>query len=225
MSPLKAALALVFMAYLPILWAQPAPPEGGFLETFPHLKPYVYEEPKSGFFLGLGLSPVGILGNSMMFSANFFELHWIRDRYDVELLNASYAFTRAETSEFQSTHFTFRTSWKYRFFGPISAGPLIGYEYVSFPGIGARIFQGGKIQPSSEPFSSEGWIYGAMVSETFKYEKDYLIKINELAYEETYSTTHTAQGWTYIYDDQSIQQDNSKIKAGTVIMIEGSFLY
>lgn len=224
MKSLSAMMFFVLLSMTSNAFAQSQPAQS-FLSTYPQLQPYVYQEPKSGFFLGLGISPVGILRDRMMFTANFFELHWIEDRYDVELLNASYAFTRAQTSEFQSTHFTFRASPKYRVIGPISVGPILGYEYVSFPSIGARIFQGGKMSEDSEPFSSGGWIYGLMVSETFKSGTDYLFKINELAYQETYSTTQTSRGWTYIYDDQQIQKDKTKISAGVVLMIEGSFLY
>lgn len=189
------------------------------------MKNYVYEEPPTGFFLGLGASPLGILHDRMMFTGNFFELHWIKDRYDIEIINAAYSFTKAQTSEFQSTHFTFRASPKYRFFGVISIGPLIGYELVSFPDVGARIFRAPYIQPQSEPFSSRGWIYGVEVAQTFHYGKNNLFKITEAAYQQTYSATSTDHGWTYRFDDSALQDDTSKIAAGTVLLVEFSFLF
>lgn len=208
-----------------VLTAAPPPVNASFLDLYPQLKSYLYQEPPSGLFVGLGLTPVGVLKNSFMFTGNFFELHWIKDRYDIEILDAAYGVTESQASEFQSTHFTFRAAPKYRFFGILSAGPLIGYELVSFPNVGARLFRSPKIQPSSEPYSARGFIFGAMLSETVSYKKDYLIKINELAYQETYSTSPPAGGWSYIYDDSNLQLDQSKISASTVFMLEISFLY
>lgn len=204
----------------------PIVPAGtSFLDTFPALKNYVYEEPASGFYLGLGLSPIGLLRNQFMFTGNFFELHWIKDNYDIEILNAAYSSTRGQSSEFQSTHFTFRAAPKYKFFGPISAGPLVGYELVSFPGVGARIYRAPYIEPNSEPFSSRGWIYGGEISETFTYGKGYILKFNELFYQETYSVTSTIDGWDYRFDDQTVQNDRTNIAPGFVIMFEGNLLY
>lgn len=222
---LWSSLCLAETQTLPSTVAPGAPPaDQSFLGTYPQLKNYIYEEPPSGFYLGLGISPIGILRDQMMFSANFFELHWIKDRYDIEILNAAYAMTRAQTAEFQSTHFTFRAAPKYRIYNMLSVGPLIGYELVSFPGVGAKIFRSPYIQPQSEPFSSRGWIYGTEFSETFHYGTN-LIKVSELAYQQTYSATSTAQGWTYRYDDAALQNDTSKIAAGTVFMVEFSFLF
>jgi hypothetical protein len=204
---------------------QPTTKSLPFLQEFSHLKPYIYEEPPTGLFLGVGVSPIGILADKFMFTLNFFELHWIKDRYDIEIFNAAYAFTKAQSSEFQSTHFTFRASPKYRVFGHFSIGPLLGYELISFSGIGTKIMRTPYITSNYEPFSSRGWIYGAEASQTFTYGKDYRIKVNALVYNETYSTKQTAQGWDYRFEDQLVQTDNSKIAAGTVTMFELSFLY
>jgi hypothetical protein len=203
-----------------------APPaDQSFLGLYPQLKNYVYEEPPSGFFLGLGASPVGLLHNRMMFTGNFFELHWIKDRYDIEILNAAYSITKAQTSEFASTAFTFRAAPKYRFFGNISGGPLLGYELVSFPDVGAKIYRSPYIQPQSEPFSSRGWIYGLEFSETWNWSKGTLFKITEVFYQQTYSATTTDHGWTYRFDDANLQNDQSDIGPSTVMMVEFSFLF
>jgi hypothetical protein len=220
-----------------LAWAEKTPPnpstiapgappaDQSFLAVYPQLKNYVYEEPPTGFFLGLGASPLGLLHSRLMFTGNFFELHWIKDRYDIEILNAAYGFTKAQTSEFASTAFTFRASPKYRFFGNISGGPLLGYELVSFPDVGAKIFRSPFIQPQSEPFSSRGWIYGVEFSETWTWGKNSLFKLTEVFYQETYSATTTDHGWTYRYDDSSLQNDQSNIAASTVMMLELSFLF
>jgi len=196
-----------------------------FLETFPQLKDYLYEEPHSGFYLGHGGSPIGLIGSTYMFTVDIFGLHWIKDRYDIEGINISYGLGRGSSSEFTSQRFTFRAAPKYRVLGPISIGPLIGYELVTFPDVDARIFRGGFIEPNSEPFSGRGWIYGIAASQTFPYNKKYLFKLDESIYKENYSTKTTSEGWSYIYDDPKVQLDNSQIAAGTVMMIEASFLY
>ena len=195
-----------------------------FLNAFPQLKPYVYEEPPSGFYLGVGLSPVGMLKDRFMLTLDMFQLHWMNEKWDVEILNASYSVTRAQSAAVQSTQFTARASAKYRFFKNFSVGPLIGYEFVSFPNITAQLRKGNLFSPS-EPFSSRGIIYGGMLTETFTMGKGYLLQINELAYKQTYSTTQTAEGWNYYYNDASIRNDPTQIEAGFVMMIEASFLY
>ena len=202
--------------------AQAASP---FLNAFPQLKPYVYEEPPSGFYLGVGLSPVGLLKDRFMLTLDMFQLHWMNDKWDVEILNAAYSVTRAQSSAVQSTQFTARSTVKYRFFKNFSVGPLVGYEFVSFPNITAQLQKGNLFSPS-EPFSSRGWIYGGMLTETFKMGGgSYLLQINELAYKQTYSTSQTAEGWNYYYNDATIRNDPSQIQAGFVMMIEASFLY
>ena len=160
-----------------------------------------------------------------MFTGNFFELHWMKGNFDIEILNASYSMTRGQSSEFQSTQFTFRTAPKYKIFGPMSIGPLFGYELINFPGVGARIYRAPYIEPNSEPFSSRGWIYGGVASETFQYGKGYLLKIDELFYQETYSDTSTVNGWDYRFDDQAVQLDRTKIGPGFVLMFQASLLY
>jgi hypothetical protein len=204
----------------------PLVPAGtGFLDAFPKLRNYLFEEPNSGFFLGFGFSPVGLLGNQFMFTGNFFEVHWIHGNYDLELFDASYSATRGQSSEFQSTHFTFKTVPKYRIFGPISVGPLVGYESVSFPGVGVRILRSGFIEPNSEPLSMAGWIFGAAVSQTFNYAKGYLLKFNESIYQETYNSRGMINGWNYYFDDQALQTNRGSISAGTVLMFDASLLY
>lgn len=205
--------------------ASSLPSGATFLEAYPHLKNYLYNEPESGFYLGLGISPVGVVKNSMLFTANFFSLHYIQDSLDIEILNASYGFTRQQDTEFESTHYTFRTSPKWRFFGVFSVGPVAGYELVNFPNVGARVIRGNLIQPQSEPFSANGWIFGGMLSQTFSYGKEYVLKLNEMFYQESYSTDPPKGGWTYIFDDQKVQYNKDNISAARVIMIEINFLY
>ncbi len=197
-----------------------------FLQKFPNLKQYVFKPPKSGFYLGMGLSPIGFASNRYIFAADFFQVHYLTANWDIELLNASYAVTRAQSSEFESDDFTFRSAAKYRITDTLSAGPLLGFEFVSFPKVGSHIVSPTTdLETKDQPFSSHGLIYGAMVSETYPYKKNYYIQINEMAYQETYSTTKTAQNWIYLYDDPSITGNHNLIGAQLVYMLGFSFLY
>lgn len=219
----KMASLLLFL--MPVLClAQPSPRDDAFLKTYPHLKQYVYEEPKSNFYLGMGLSPVGLLRDRFMFAASLFEVHWIESNWDIEMLNATYGFTRAQASNLQSTHFTLYTLPKYRIFGSFSVGPMLGYESVTFPGVSSELYNNG-LNTKPQPFSSRGFIYGVGASQNIGLNGGYLMKVSEVIYKETYSTEHTPQNWRYIYMDKSVQADRTKIGAATVMMVNVSFLY
>ncbi len=197
-----------------------------FLDTFPNLKQYVFQEPKSGFYLGMGISPLGVGADRFSIAADFFQVHYLSDKLDFEILDASYGLTVAQSSEFESTAFIFRTSPKYRISNTLSLGPLLGMEYISFPKVGSRITNPLTNRATKDqPFSSHGLIYGGMVTETFPYKTDYLIQINAMAYQETYSTTRTQQNWVYLYDDSRIAADHNLIGANLVYMLSLSFLY
>jgi len=194
------------------------------VETYPDLKEQLFKEPKSAYYLGFGLTPLGTVKSRFIFAANFFQVHWIRDRYDIEILNASYAVTTAQPSYVQYDSFTFRTSPKYKVLQNFSVGPLLGYEFVSYPQINARLYKNGYSSPS-EPFSSKGVIYGVMVSENITYKENYFIKLNQVLYNETYSTEKTDQDWLYLYDRSELRKDKTDLENGTVFLFEVSLLF
>ncbi|OFZ13411.1 MAG: hypothetical protein A2Z20_08390 [Bdellovibrionales bacterium RBG_16_40_8] len=201
------------------------PPEPPFLENYSHLRDYMFNEPNSGLYFGFGVSPIGMLSDRVIFSINFFQLHYINSPWDIEIFNASYGFTRTGDSELQSNHFVFRTSPKYSVTKKISLGPLIGYEMVSFQNIEAKLRKGAHVTPEWEPFSSSGLIYGVMVSQTYLYKKDYLIRVNEVVYKQTYSTTKSEYDWSYWYRNDKLQSDSSRIEGAIVIAAELSILF
>jgi hypothetical protein len=200
-----------------------AAPEVPFLDTYPHLRNLLFREPDSGFRFGMGIEPIGMLKDRVYFSFNFFQVHYIKDRINWEVLNASYGQTIAQQSAFQSKNFVFRTAPKFRFSDMLSAGPLIGYEFLSFPNIKARLYKAPYISPS-EPFSSRGMIYGFMASQTFHY-KENLLQVSEVFFKQTYSVEETPEHWTYIYDDPNVQADQKLIGPNMVIMVEVSYLF
>lgn len=195
-----------------------------FLEKYPHLKQNLGAEPNSNLYLGLAMGPLGVLNNRMMFSANFFQLHYITEGWDNELLSISFGATTGSPNYVQSNHFIFRTMPKYRINKLLSMGPILGYEYVSFPAVSAVLFDDG-YQTKPEPFSSSGMIYGVGVSENFETEGGLKIKVNQVVYKQSYSTEHAGHGWNYLFDLKSLRTDPTPIKAGMLFLLEIGVLF
>ncbi len=194
------------------------------VESYPNLKELTFKEPKSNFYLGFGFTPIGSTHGRTLFGINFFQLHWIRDYWDMELFSATYGMTNGQPAYLESRHFLFRTSPKIRFFKMLSVGPLLGYEYVSFPEINSHLFKVPWATPV-EPFSSKGLIYGLMFSETLPVWNDYILKLNQVIMKQTYSTEKTTDNWDYLFDRREVRNDKSAIEADTVLMIEISLLF
>lgn len=201
-----------------------APLEQTFLEKYPHLKENLFVEPNSNLYLGFSLGLLGVLKDRMYFSANFFQVHYISGLVDWEVFSASYGTTTANPSYVQSNHFVFRSIPKYRFNDWFSVGPLVGYEFVSFPEVKAVLYDG-TYQTKSEPFSSAGLIYGFGASQNFTTEAGTKMRLNELVYKETYSTKDAGRGWSYLYDNADLRNDSTPIDAGVMLMIELGMMF
>jgi hypothetical protein len=197
---------------------------GDLVEEFPSLKKYTFREKESTLYLGFGISPLSLLGNQLFFTADIFELHFIRSYFDLELVNASFGVSLASNSSMNSKHFTFRTSPKYRVTPTISVGPMVGWEFVSFPGVTDQLYKNNFSAPD-EPFSSQGFVFGGEANENFSIGSDYFLKVSQLVYKQTYSVTQTPDGWTYLFDDPNLQANPNTIGPGWVFMLEFSLLY
>lgn len=234
---LRILLPLMLLIAAPA-WSQetpgaaPTPPvvdsrgtvvEPPFMESFPSLKSYLYKEPASNYFLGLGLSPVGVLKDRTVFTGDFFQLHYRSDLWDLLLFSASYGVTRAQVAIYQSNNFTFTTAAKMRIGQILSLGLLAGYEFVNFPNLNATLVKV-PYQTPLESFSSRGMIYGAIASQTFNY-RSYLLQISELGYQQTYSNVKTAEDWTYYYDNKAVRANPALVGPGFVAMIKVSLLF
>ena len=195
-----------------------------FFNQYPHLKDNVYKEPESHLHLGISGGLIGFVANRIFFSANFFQVHYITENWDNELFSTAYGSTTTQPSNVKSDHFIFRTVPKYRFNKYVSLGPLLGYEYISFPNISAVQVQNGK-STRSEPFSTYGTIYGVSAAETFSLEGGSLLRITEIVYQETYSVTSAGGGWTYQYNVPALNTSQSTIAPGVVTSIEIGILF
>jgi hypothetical protein len=195
-----------------------------FLEEFPHLTQQIYLPPRSPFLFSLSLGLLGLLKDRMLFTLNFFQLHHMSDNWDHELLSVSYGSTTTKPSYIQSHHFTFRTSPKWRVINAVSIGPLLGYEYVSFPQIQAQLRKG-IYQTDLVSFSTKGAIYGLMVSENIKLDSGSIVRVSQMAYKQTYSTTKGEHDWSYNYEISSLRKDTTPIEGGTVLLLELGIMF
>lgn len=197
-----------------------------FLEKYPELKSFVFVEPRTHFLFGFGVSPVSVHENRISFSGNIFQVHWIKEPFDLELFSASVGVSTGRNEYSGLRHFTFRMAPKLNIFQHLSVGPIGGYEFVSFPDVQVRLMKAGLFTPV-EPFSSRGWIYGVMASQVFELGEGYLLRINESMYKQTYSTRMTSYDWEYVYIDPDIQNDSEHrtVKPSLVFSLEVSLLY
>ncbi len=196
----------------------------GILDEYPQLKAYTFTEPKSHFQLGLGIAPVSFLKSKVYSSFSVFQLHYVRDRIDFEVFNVSVGLTLTGGSDLQSRHFVVRTAPKWRLTEVLSIGPVLGLESVRFPNQKSRQFKA-PWATKEESFSNYGMIYGLKVSETFKYQKEYYFKMNQVVYNQNYSVDKTDKDWEYFFADAGIDANRDPIRPGLVLMFEFSLLY
>jgi hypothetical protein len=198
------------------------------MQTYPDLEKFTYAEKSSRTYFGFGVSPVAIVGSRIGFSLDLFEVHYIKDRWDIEAFSASFG-TAFGSQDGAEQFFLFRAAPKYRVLKNVSIGPLVGLEFVSFENVQAQlnkyVTSTDDLFAPPEKFTSKGVIYGASICETFNFGKSDLIKINELIYKETYGYLGTNNGWQYHFNDESLNSDPSPIQPSSVFMIEISFLY
>jgi hypothetical protein len=201
------------------------PSDASILKENPNLEKYVFSEPRSAVEIGFGLSPFGMIRDQMSISANLFQFHWVTTHLDWEVFSLSFAESLGGDDDSRSKQFTLRTVPKYRINQTFSIGPLLGYEFVSFPDLQSQLFNGTLTTPQ-EAFSSRGVVYGGVLSETFPLNEDLKFKVNQVVYKETYSTTNANEaGWTNQFSNPALNQNTGPINPGTVIMFEFSLLY
>jgi hypothetical protein len=197
-----------------------------FSEDFPGLSKLTFSETESRIYMGFGMSPFGILRNKASYSLSLIQVHWMRDDYDIEIFNASYGATlAADTPVTNLKTVLFYTAPKKKIFRSISAGPLLGLEFISFPEVIARIGNGTFFTPL-QPFSTQKFIFGVAFSETFKVGEKSLLKANQLLYKQTYSPLESSvTGWNYYYDDNALNRSQDAIAPGWVFVLNFSLLY
>jgi hypothetical protein len=198
-----------------------------FLEDYPHLNQYIFEEDDTGFHFGVGVSPVGFIDSHWTVGINFFQLHYMTENWDIELINTSIQLKRAKNFFSRSRHFVIRSGPKYRINKTLSIGAVVGMEFVEFPNVQTRLTNGFLFTEFDEPFSNIGAIYGIMASQVFHPWKEMSLRVNQVIYKQSYSALKTHKGWDFFFQEPSINADTSKdlIKPGVVILFEFSLMY
>lgn len=196
------------------------------LETYPGLQKFVSTERTSNVYFGFGLNPVNFVGSKIGFSASVFQVHYIKNKWDLELFNGSFgaAFGKQYGNE---QFFLIRTAPKYRVVKNISVGPVLGMEFVHFPDVQAELYKNGNFTKPFD-FSTVGAVYGLTISDVIEMGgagKSSLLRISGTLMKENYSVVGTNNGWQYYYMANYLNGDSSPIAPSTVFLLELSYLF
>jgi len=203
------------------------------IQDYPELKKFLYVPPKAPIYIGLGASPISLMGSKLYFSFNLFQVHYLSDYWDIEIFSASIGQAKSDKGFANSRHFTARTSPKFVFFhifdtGRVSVGPLFGMEYVTFPSIEVKKCRNNICTRDYEELTNSGYIIGGELSQTFTLRKDRRFKVTEVFYKQKYIVDKSERGWNYQPEDPDVfgvSENKKELEASTVFMIEFSYLF
>ncbi len=204
------------------------------VQEFPALRSYLHYPSRSPFFVGMGLIPGGIGNNGYMLGASVFQLHYREGLFDIEIINLSmaleFALSNPTQSSLTSIHVWARVSPKIRILSWLSIGPTGGYEYLQFPNVSAKSysFSAGNPVTQPTPFSTGNWVYGAELAEYFTFGGNTLLRIAEIAFQQTYSTSQPQPNWKYQFIDSSINTNTlsqTPLQPGWIFLLEASLLF
>jgi hypothetical protein len=198
---------------------------GSFIEDHPLLKEYRFKEPASNIFFGFGASPLSITNNGVLVSVSAFQLHYVKNEFDIELISANLGFSLTNSNLTVSRKIIVRTVPKIKISSVLSIGPVFGAEFVNFPNVNTKVYSGSKITPSYVPFSQVGYIFGVGASQTFVLSEEFKLRLNEFLYQENYSTTTASNNWSFYYQDSGLQSSTAPIQASTVVALEFCLLF
>lgn len=176
-----------------------------FLEDFPQLNELVFKEPVSPIRLGASVVPIGIMKDKTFLGFSPLQAHWKSGWLDWEIASCWIGISNARNKYADSRSFFARTVPKFRILESLSIGPVVGYELITYPEIGSKIYKGRWFTPA-EPFSSRGVAYGGMISLSFPMGKQTL-RISPMYLARTYPYKSLKNGWAYIYTHPEVQTD------------------
>src|SRR5258708_4911114 len=131
-------LSLIGFTSAALAQTQAPPPkkaESDFLTTYPKMKDFLYKEPPSNVYLGIGASPITFIGSSLALGLSAFQMHYLTRRLDIELINAFFKYKSGYDMKYRSNHLVLRMAPKWRISPLLSMGLLLGYEVASFPNV------------------------------------------------------------------------------------------
>lgn len=209
---------------------------------YPELEKFLFVPPKAPIYIGLGVSPLGLVGSKYLFSVNFFQAHYISGLWDIELLSANVGKIFSSNKFGDGTHFFARMSPKINVMeflgtGRLSIGPLVGLELVEFNQVQVKINK--DVTPPGQAteetltttnfvnLTTFGFVYGVSLSQTFDLPKGRKLKISEMYYVQNYDLDKTRYDWQYEYANSEVEEPENfqELKSDKVIMIEFSYLF
>ncbi len=201
--------------------------EVNLIESYPHLKQYLFKETDTEIRFGFGLSPLQVMKQKAAIGLSIFQVHVMTRNWDWEVFNATFGSTVSGDALSKMYSFHFRSFPKWRISESFSIGLLMGYELVSFPDVKARLRNPTTNKATfEEPMSARGLIYGAGASQLMKVGKsDQLVRISEVLYKQNYDIKSSLYGWDYVFTDNALNTDATAIEPGYVFLLEVSFLY
>ena len=221
---------IILVASLGILWSSSIEAEGSFMEEFPDLEKHLYQEEPTNIYFGIGLSPIGLQqNNSLIFSVELFQLHFINEWIDWELISFGIGKNSGSRQFAESVNYIIRMTPKWRVLSFLSVGVLVGYEFVSFPNLDVKLSKidqetRSKESTKLEHFSEGGLILGVSISELYSWnEGKNFIKLNQQFYWQTYPTDVNSRGWEYDFTNEEFAAD--EIEAGFVFVLEIALLF
>jgi hypothetical protein len=209
-----------FFAYVVInvLYAQST--WASFLETYPHLAPLMRSDFVSQLHLSASLSPFRTVGSKVGFGIAPVALHYRNGWLDLELFQLSLGFYFLG-GESISNHVTFqiRTAPKIQLSSSVSLGPLVGFEYMTFNAVKARIFKN-NLYSELEPYSVSGFIWGGLICERFLLKESLWLQIQQTVYVQKFNPNSSYYGWAYDFEQNTLNQDASILQPKLVFLIE-----
>ncbi|NDF14010.1 hypothetical protein EB061_01640 [bacterium] len=199
--------------------------DGPLIERFPGLQGFIHKEEASDLFFGFGFSPMTLVNGKFGFAASVFQLHYLQDSWDIEILNLSFGKAFADGLG-KEDFFLLRMSPKFLLFKNLSLGPALGIEFVNFPEVTAQVTRN-NLYSKPFPYSTFGYFFGGILSKTIEVGKGgaKMMRISTIYIKEHYSVDQTGRGWSYYFQNNDLNFDKGPIAPGSMFMLEISYLY
>src|SRR4051812_3015726 len=86
--------------------------EEPLLKEYPGLKDFVFKEPSSQVYLGVGVNPLGFVKSKAAFSLSPLQIHYMSKRLDWEIFYTSFQWAFGGKAPERSLHFIMRSAPK-----------------------------------------------------------------------------------------------------------------
>ncbi len=213
------------------------------IQEYPELKKFLFKAPKNTFYLGLGLSPLGLMGSKYFMTLSPLQVHWKTKWLDWEILSVSLGRTFTSTEFAKSWNFSIRTAPKLQLFTlfdnvQISVGGIFGVEGIQYPDVEVK-FQspntipgGSGVYTTQRPvkLSATGTIIGGVLSQSINLDNGNIFQINQIFYKQKFNLRENDEDWIRVPKTEHLAAFNDpaifkELEANTVMMIEFAYLY